>query len=319
MIATSNPVSAPRSVRSYRSRERTRVRADAGTELPRAATPDPTRLQSARAHAHLAEGLPGYREIAPDLLSTSRWQYWWAFARLPLAIAGFFVAAELGAWWACPVFVFLLLSAVVNFTHDVAHGSVGKPGWLTEVVLFLSGLAIGCSGHAYRITHLQHHSVFPERPDPEGDPARWPLWRVVATAPVWLLWLWWWAFRRAKGWNGQRAWMIAELLIRPAMYAFAIALWTEYPPLLVFVVLVHGATLFFPYTTVYLPHHGYGETPVHQTGTMRGVVLPRLFFEATFHLEHHLYPMVPAHHLRELSGRLEPELWRRGVVPTRVP
>jgi beta-carotene hydroxylase len=113
--------------------------------------------------------------------------------------------------------------------------------------------------------------------------------------------------------------MLAELMIRPAMYVVAIALWTVYPPLLAFVVLVHVATWFFPYTTVYLPHHGYGATPVHQTGTMRGVIMPRLFFEATFHLEHHLYPLVPAHHLRALSRRLEPELRRRGVTPTRVP
>jgi len=279
---------------------------------------DPTRLQGTRGHAHLVEGLPGYREVGLDLLRTTTWQYWSAFARLPLFIGLFFVAAELGWYWLTPVFVFLLLAAVVNYTHDLAHSSIGTPGWGNEVLLFLGGLAVMSSGHAYRITHMQHHSHFPERPDPEGEPARWPLWRVLVTSPVWLFVLWVWAFRRAKGFPRERAFMLIEVLFRPAGYGVAWWLWPEHPSVMLFVVMVHVATWFFPVTTVYLPHHGYGETPVKQTGTLRGWIVPRLFFEATFHLEHHLYPAVPAHHLRELSKRLEPELRRRGVVPTRV-
>jgi beta-carotene hydroxylase len=71
--------------------------------------------------------------------------------------------------------------------------------------------------------------------------------------------------------------------------------------------------------TVYLPHHHYGDTPLTQTSTLRGKVIPVLFLELTYHLEHHLYPSVPSHHLPELAKRMEPVLAAAGVQPRRVP
>src|SRR5258708_5969538 len=61
----------------------------------------------------------------------------------------------------------------------------------------------------------------------------------------------------------------------------------------------------YPLLTVHLPHHGYGATPLTQTSSLRGRVIPALFLELTFHLEHHLYPSMPSHHLPELARRLE--------------
>jgi beta-carotene hydroxylase len=75
----------------------------------------------------------------------------------------------------------------------------------------------------------------------------------------------------------------------------------------------------YPLLTVYLPHHEYGDTPLTQTGTLRGWIIPSLFLELTYHLEHHLYPAVPSHHLHELSRRLDPFLKANGVKPRRVP
>src|ERR1700724_1469407 len=61
-----------------------------------------------------------------------------------------------------------------------------------------------------------------------------------------------------------------------------------------------------PLTRPLFPHHGYGATPLTQTSSLRGRVIPALFLELTYHQEHHLYPSVPSHHLPELARRLEP-------------
>lgn len=98
-----------------------------------------------------------------------------------------------------------------------------------------------------------------------------------------------------------------------------ILLWPWIPGLLVYAVLVVVGSWVYPLLTVHLPHHGYGDTPLTQTGTLRGRIIPVLFLELTYHLEHHLYPAVPSHHLAELSRRLTPTFEAHGVKPTRVP
>jgi beta-carotene hydroxylase len=70
--------------------------------------------------------------------------------------------------------------------------------------------------------------------------------------------------------------------------------------------------------TIHLPHHGYGETPLTQTRTLRGRVVPALFLELTYHLEHHLYPQIPSHNLARLGRRLDPFFEQAGVEPWRV-
>jgi L-lactate dehydrogenase (cytochrome) len=75
----------------------------------------------------------------------------------------------------------------------------------------------------------------------------------------------------------------------------------------------------YPLLTVHLPHKDYGDTPLTQTHTLRGRLIPALFLELTYHLEHHLYPQVPSHRLPELSRRLEPFFRQADVRPWRVP
>jgi beta-carotene hydroxylase len=96
-------------------------------------------------------------------------------------------------------------------------------------------------------------------------------------------------------------------------------LWPWTPAVLLYCFLAIVGSWVYPLLTVHLPHHGYGDTPLQQTGTLRGWIIPALFLELTYHLEHHLYPAVPSHHLPELSRRLEPVLLEAGVVPRRVP
>jgi beta-carotene hydroxylase len=234
-------------------------------------------------------------------------------------VAVYGVAAWLGWWWLTPVIVFLIFVAIVTVTHDVVHGSLGLGPVQTEWALFVFGAVLLESGHAYRTTHLQHHANFPGPDDPEGDPARLTFWRAVLQGPVFLPRLWWWAWQRNRNRPDQRRWMLLEAAWALAVPTAGILLWPWTPAVLVYALLAIVGSWVYPLLTVYLPHHDYGDTPLTQTGSLRGRIIPALFLELTYHLEHHLYPTVPSHHLPELSRRLEPFFARAGVKPRRLP
>jgi beta-carotene hydroxylase len=262
--------------------------------------------------------LPRLDTLGRDLLTTTRRQRWLACARPVLGVAAYAIAAWLGWWWAMPLIVFLIFVAIVTVTHDVVHGSLGLGPRQTEWALFFFGAVLLESGHAYRATHLRHHRVFPGPDDLEGDPARMTFWGAVLHGPLFLPRLWWWALRRSHA-AGQQCWLLAEAAWALAAPAAGILLWPRTPAVLVYCVLAVVGSWVYPLLTVYLPHHDYGTTPLTQTSSLRGRLIPALFLELTYHLEHHLYPSVPSHHLPELSRRLDPFLQENGVQPRRVP
>ena len=225
----------------------------------------------------------------------------------------------LGWWWLTPLIMFLIFIAVVTVTHDVVHGSLGLGPASTEWALFVFGAVLLESGHAYRVSHLQHHRRFPGPDDPEGDPARMTFWGAVLHGPLFLPRLWWWAYCRARGQPAQRLWLLAEAAWAVAVPVAGAFLWSRAPAVLIYVALALVGSWSYTLLTVHLPHRGYGDTPLTQTGTLRGRIIPALFLELTFHLEHHLYPAVPSHHLPELSRRLDPFFRAAGVKTTRVP
>lgn len=109
-------------------------------------------------------GMPSVHEIEADLRRTSFWQRWVPFA-MPWLWAAGFVALWPTAWrWGCVPCLVLVFSACSTSTHDVVHGSVGLNRRTTEWLLFLLGAPILESGHAYRLTHLEHHRIFPITP-----------------------------------------------------------------------------------------------------------------------------------------------------------
>lgn len=263
--------------------------------------------------------LPRLEALGKDLLRTTRRQRWWACARPIVGLAAYAAAAYLGWWWLTPLLVFLIFVAVVTVTHDVVHDALGLGPRQTEWALFFFGALLLESGHAYRTTHQQHHRIFPGPDDPEGDPARMTFWSAVCHGPFFLPRLWWWAYRRNHGRPRQRAWLLLEASWAFAVVAVGVLLWPWTCAVLVYATLVIVGCWVYPLLTVHLPHHGYGGSPLTQTGTLRGRLIPALFLELTYHLEHHLYPAVPSHHLPELSRRLGPFFQEAGVQPRRVP
>ncbi|WP_051367406.1 fatty acid desaturase [Hamadaea tsunoensis] len=257
--------------------------------------------------------LPSLQELGTDLLVTTPRQRRLALARPFAGVLCFAAVAWLGWWWLTPLVVFGIFVAVVTVTHDVVHRTLGLSERQTDRWLFWLGLVLLESGHAYRITHRQHHRIFPSVDDPEGYPADLSLLGAVLYGPVFLFRLWAWSFARAR--LRDRLWLLAEA----AAPVSAVVGGLYFRPLLVYAVLAIAGSWVYPLLTVYLPHHGYGDEPLRQTRTLRGKIIPAVFLELTYHLEHHLYPQVPSHNLPELARRLDPVLARAGVRPVAVP
>jgi beta-carotene hydroxylase len=259
---------------------------------------------------------PRLLDLGLDLLKTSKRQRIISLLRPFAGIAIYAIAARLGLWWCTPLVVFLTFIAVVTVTHDIVHGAIGLTRRQTDWALLLTGAVLLESGHAYRLTHLQHHRVFPREDDPEGDPARLSTLQAVIQGPVFIPRLWWWAFQRG---HRDRIWLLAEALFAGAIAIAGAVFWRQAPWLSAYVAMVIMGSWTYPLLTVHLPHRHYGETPLTQTHTLRGRLIPALFLELTYHLEHHLYPQVPSHHLAELARRLDPYFRAADVKYTRVP
>jgi fatty acid desaturase len=262
--------------------------------------------------------IPTLEQLGRDLLATTARQRRIALARPYAAVALFTTVASARWWWATPIVAFMIFVAVVTVTHDVVHRSLGLTGRQTDWALFFMGLVLLESGHAYRATHIQHHRLFPHTDDPEGYPANLSLLGAICYGPVFLVRLWWWAFRRDRSGPRERAWLIAEALAPLVAVASGTLLWRLTPAVLLYATMMIVGSWVYPLLTVYLPHRDYGDTPLTQTRTLRGRIIPAIFLELTYHLEHHLYPQVPSHNLPELARRLDPFFERAGVRPWRV-
>jgi fatty acid desaturase len=251
-----------------------------------------------------------------DLCTTSPWRRRVALARPFAGVALFAVVVHFGWWWLTPLVIFATFVAVVTVTHDVVHRVLGLGPRGTDWALFLMGVVLLESGHAYRITHLQHHRRFPHpTDDPEGYPAGMTLLGAICYGPIFLVRLWWWAWRTGR----DRVWLAVEATVPILALTAGVLSLTSFPGILIYVTMAIAGSWVYPLLTVYLPHHDYGDTPLSQTRTLRGRILPAVFLELTYHLEHHLYPQVPSHNLPALGRRLDPYLAASGVKPVRVP
>lgn len=259
--------------------------------------------------------LPTLAELGADLQSTTRRQQVITLLRPGLCIACYALFAAIGAWLPAVVAVMLLFITIVASAHDLVHSALGLPRRVNDILLAGIGMLVLESGHAYRVTHLQHHRRFPDDDDPEGDPAHMSFQRALLEGPVFLFRLWLWAWRRAPG---QRGWLSFEAGWFVSFTLTSVALWPHLPALFNYIALVIMGSRVYPISTVYLPQNVRGRNALFQTRTLRGRILPNLFLELTYHLEHHLYPATPSHQYADLAKRLEPYLRKAGVEPTRV-
>lgn len=252
--------------------------------------------------------LPRIEDLGLDLLKSTPYQRWQPVA-MPYVWAGCFLVAWHHGWYGTSLFFLMLVfSATSTSTHDVVHGTLGLARSEAEWLLFLLGAPIFESGHAYRLTHLEHHRSFPHHDDPEGEAAHMPFWRVLFLGPTFIPKLWLWAWRKAARKPAQRRWLVIEAVFPFLALAGALIMlhWST-APIAYWIGTVVSSWL-YPLLVVHLPHRHFGETRISQAWTLRGRLIPRLFLPLAYHLEHHLYPMVPSHNLPLLAKRLEPYL-----------
>ncbi len=234
-------------------------------------------------------------------------------ALLPLAtLTAFGLAWQAHAFWMLVPVMLAHFVFTIAYMHDVAHGSAGLNAKQTHAVLFAVGTLMLQSGHAFRYTHLFHHTHCLEHDDLEGAPARMGLGCVLMSGPGYLPTLWRKALREAA--PRERRWVVAELASALAIAGMAAYLshWSAGP--LVYCALVYVGGWAYPLTTAYLPHYKPGASPLAQARTLRGAIVPVLLMNLTYHLEHHLYPQVPSMNLRRLAERLDPLLAARGLA-----
>lgn len=233
-------------------------------------------------------------------------------AILPFAtLAAFGAAWHAGWYWLLPLVMLAQFVFTVAFLHDVAHGSAGLNAAWTHYFLFVYGVLMLQSGHAFRNTHLFHHTHCLEEEDLEGAPARMKLIDVLLAGPAYLPRLWRKALRDAG--TRERRWIVAELACALLLVAAAVRFAALDAGPLLFCAFVYAGSWGYPLTTAYLPHYKPGSAPLEQARTVRGAIIPLLFMNLTYHLEHHLYPQVPSMNLARLAAHLDPLFAARGL------
>jgi beta-carotene hydroxylase len=262
--------------------------------------------------------LPPLHVLGLDLLRTS-WPVRLLVLAAPFVSAALYFVLALHGHWVPAVFAVAFLSFITygSTSHDLVHGNLGLPPVADDILLAIIELLALRSGHAYRISHLAHHRLFPTAEDAEGAPARWGLLWTLLVGPIYIIWLWGRSWRHAH--SRERAWIAGETLAVVLYVLTATALRRAVPVLAVYAGLVYVASWVFPLGLVYVQHDAHGKDAAFQTRWFHGHVVPALLLHHLYHLEHHLYPMVPAHQWRTLARRLRPHLEALGVQAIDLP
>jgi fatty acid desaturase len=105
-----------------------------------------------------AEKMPSLDELGRDLLATSPAQRAWSIARPLVCFAAYFIFAFAG-WWIPAVLAVagLMFITYVSTSHDLLHRTLGFSRTVNDALLALTESLVLRSGHAFRVTHLQHH------------------------------------------------------------------------------------------------------------------------------------------------------------------
>ncbi|MDB6095371.1 MAG: Fatty acid desaturase [Verrucomicrobia bacterium] len=262
--------------------------------------------------------MPALDDLGRDLLRVTSFQRFWSILRPASCASAYFIFAAQG-WWVPAVLSVagLMFITYVSTSHDLLHRTLGFSRRTNEVLLAVTEMLVLRSGHAFRLTHLQHHRHFPDADDIEGAVAGLSWWRALWCGVGNQTRLFIWAWSRAQ--PGDRRWMTLEASWAAAVMVASVVLLPWSNVLLVYVLLVVTSSWLYPLATVWIPHRIEGKDILTQTHAVRGRLIPTIFLQHTYHLEHHLYPAVSSYHWRELARRVDPFLRARGVKPVVTP
>jgi fatty acid desaturase len=174
----------------------------------------------------------------------------------------------------------LLFFALFALFHDALHGALGVSRRAHEVLVGVSGVLLGISGHAARRAHLRHHARPFADDDPEGHSAKAGLWATLRAGPSVYLGLRAWGLRHAPRERAlqRREWLAVALvfgglMLFPAGRLYALT-----------AVVLH---MTMPAWAAFLPHQPPRFLMAVATALgRRGFLLPALFVTHTLHHQH---------------------------------
>lgn len=179
-------------------------------------------------------------------------------------------------------FAVALFFGAFSLAHDATHGALGLPKRANAIVLSLSALVMGISGHAMRRMHLLHHAHPLAERDLEGHGARVSPWRALMLGPSNAFALRVAAFRRA----GRR-----ERTVQAVESLAALVLLVH--PLYAAVAL--GLQLTMSLWASHIPHHA--PAPIVALCKRLAFLRSPVLLSLAYHDVHHRRPGVPCQEL----------------------
>lgn len=221
--------------------------------------------------------------------------------------------------WAGGMLSFVAAFAAFTPMHDASHQSVGRSGWLNEVVGRLASIPLMAPFLAFRYLHLEHHKHTNE---PDRDPDFWS-----GSGPSWLLPLKWLSqdlhyyviyarvSRQRPVSEVIEAWSTFVVMYGTAAVFIANGFWLE--TLVLWLIPARLAIAALAWGFDYLPHRPH-DTPAREdrfraTHIIGNWWLTPLFLYQNYHLIHHLYPGVPFYRYIAVWKERRQKLEERGA------
>ena len=257
---------------------------------------------------------PTIKELGLDLLVLNKWQLFLTLFQPVFFFVLYFMLAFQGHLFLAPISLILMSYFTYGSTsHDLVHRNLGLSKNLNDFLLSFIEMISLRSGHAYKLSHLNHHKIFPHEDDIEGKASGMSFFRSLIEGLTFQIKIVSWALKNNNRKYRNRIIFEVCAVISIIISAILILPYTEV--LLIYVILMIMGSWIIPLVTSYFVHNPFASHELLQTRLFRGRLYALLSFEHLFHLEHHLYPMVPHKNWAKLASRLDPYFKEKGIRP----
>jgi beta-carotene hydroxylase len=262
---------------------------------------------------------PSIHELGLELLNLSKLQLFMTILQ-PFAFFILYFIFAFHEYYIPAFFCTLGLSFTTygSTSHDLVHMNLKINRYVNDLLLFFLELICLRSGHAYRLSHLNHHHLFPDEKDIEGAASKMTIFGTFIEGIIFQFKIYFWALKHYKN-RSELNWIIVEGIFIVLIIALSIFSLHYTFVFLAYIILMIAGSWIIPFTTSYLVHKPEGKDELHQTRLFRGKFYHYLSFGHLYHLEHHMYPMVPHKNWVLLSKKLDNYFQQNNIVPEILP
>jgi len=260
---------------------------------------------------------PTIHQLGTDLLIISKIKLLQTILE-PFLFFALYIVFALYDYWILAILSTVAMSFTTygSTSHDLVHMNLGLNRKWNDLLLSFIELISMRSGHAYRLSHLNHHHQYPHKEDIEGQAAGMTFVGSLLEGFVFQFKLYFWALKRAKGQDKtiirlEGSLILLLVVLTAISIPFTNIFW-------LYTCLTIAGSWIIPFVTSYLVHNPNEADELTQTKLFRGRFYAIIAFDHLYHLEHHMYPMVPHKNWVELARRLDPFFKNRNIKPKRV-